>query len=115
MANDLELAIRRLCLAFPEAAEYSSHGMPNFRISGGKSFAVYCVNHHGDGRIALWLNVPDGAQDAYVRTEPIPLAWRNTQGTSSKAAAYRRRCRSQENTAWQTDTRLHAQDLPRPA
>src|SRR5258708_847798 len=70
MANDLEVAIRRLCLAFPEAEELSSHGMPNFRIGGGKTFATYCVNHHGDGRIALWLAAPDGVQDACVRAEP---------------------------------------------
>jgi hypothetical protein len=70
MANELELAIRQLCLAFPEAVEFSSHGMANFRISGGKSFAIYSVNHHGDGRIALWLNAPDGVPDTYVRAEP---------------------------------------------
>jgi hypothetical protein len=70
MASDLEDAIRRLCLAFPETEELSSHGMPNFRIRGVKTFATYSVNHHGDGRIALWLNVPDGIQDAYVRAEP---------------------------------------------
>jgi predicted DNA-binding protein (MmcQ/YjbR family) len=70
MVNELERAIRQLCLAFPEAQEFSSHGMLNFRVGGGRNFAIYAVNHHGDGRIALWLNVPDGVQDAYVRAEP---------------------------------------------
>lgn len=52
--------IRRLCLAFPQAEEIISHGMRNYRVRGGKVFATYAVNHHGDGRIALWLNAPEG-------------------------------------------------------
>ncbi len=70
MKNELEKSIRQLCLAFPEAEELVSHGMPNYRVRGGKVFATYAANHHGDGRIALWLNTPDGLQDAYVREEP---------------------------------------------
>jgi predicted DNA-binding protein (MmcQ/YjbR family) len=56
-------------LAFPETEEFVSHGMRNYRIRSGKVFAMYAVNHHGDGRIALWLNTPEGMQDAYVRAE----------------------------------------------
>jgi predicted DNA-binding protein (MmcQ/YjbR family) len=70
MANELDEAVRKLCLAFPEAEELLSHGSPNFRVRGGKIFASYMLNHHGDGRIALWLKAPDGMQDAYVRAEP---------------------------------------------
>ena len=70
MANDLDRAVRQLCLAFPETEALTSHGSPNFRVRGGKIFATYAINHHGDGRIALWLNVPSGVQDAYVRAEP---------------------------------------------
>lgn len=70
MSNELEKAVRRLCLAFPETEELISHGSPNFRVRKGKIFATYAENHHGDGRLALWLNVPDGVQDAYVRDEP---------------------------------------------
>ena len=70
MSNELEKAVRRLCLAFPETEELISHGSPNFRVRKGKIFATYAENHHGDGRLALWLNVPDGVQDAYVRDDP---------------------------------------------
>jgi predicted DNA-binding protein (MmcQ/YjbR family) len=35
-----------------------------------KTFATFLINHHGDGRIALWLNAPSGAQQLYVRAEP---------------------------------------------
>jgi predicted DNA-binding protein (MmcQ/YjbR family) len=70
MKNDLEKSIQQLCLAFPGAEELLSHGMPNYRVRGGKVFAMYAANHHGDGRIALWLNTPEGMQDEYLRAEP---------------------------------------------
>jgi predicted DNA-binding protein (MmcQ/YjbR family) len=63
--NDLHEAVRAVCLWLPETDEVSSHGSPNFRVRG-KTFATFVVNHHGDGRVALWLNVPRGAQDWYV-------------------------------------------------
>jgi hypothetical protein len=72
MPKDINDAVREVCLSFPEAEEYSSHGSPNFRIKGksGTTFATYVVNHHGDGRIALWLNSPAGAQRLYTEAEP---------------------------------------------
>jgi predicted DNA-binding protein (MmcQ/YjbR family) len=55
-------AVRELCLAFPGAEEFESHGSPNFRAREGarkgKVFAVFALNHHGDGHVALWLNTP---------------------------------------------------------
>jgi hypothetical protein len=70
MANELVQAVRRLCLAFPGTEELLSHGAPNFRVRGGRVYATYAENHHGDGRLALWLNVPDGVQETYVGAEP---------------------------------------------
>lgn len=69
MAKDINAAVREVCLWLPEAEEFLSHGSPNFRVRG-KTFATYCVNHHGDGRIALWLNAPEGAQSLYTKEEP---------------------------------------------
>jgi len=69
VAKDINDAVREVCLSFPEAEEFLSHGSPNFRVRG-KTFATYCVNHHGDGRIALWLNAPPGAQALYTEAEP---------------------------------------------
>jgi hypothetical protein len=69
MAKDINEAVREVCLSFPEVEEYLSHGAPNFRVRG-KTFATYSVNHHGDKRIALVLNSPDGAQSLYVKAEP---------------------------------------------
>ncbi len=70
MAKDINQAVREVCLSFPESEEYLSHGSPNFRVRKGKTFATYVVNHHGDGRIALWLNAPEGAQGHYAGAEP---------------------------------------------
>jgi predicted DNA-binding protein (MmcQ/YjbR family) len=69
MAKDISKAVREVCLSFPEAEEVLSHGSPNFRVRG-KTFATYVVNHHGDGRIALWLNSPDGAQQLHTSADP---------------------------------------------
>lgn len=69
MAKDINQAVREVCLWLPEAEEFLSHGSPNFRARG-KTYAAYCVNHHGDGRVALWLSAPAGAQALYVREEP---------------------------------------------
>ncbi|HVF18521.1 MAG TPA: MmcQ/YjbR family DNA-binding protein, partial [Steroidobacteraceae bacterium] len=67
--KDISQAVREVCLWFPETEEVISHGSPDFRVNG-KTFASYVINHHGDGRIALWLNSPQGAQQLYVKQEP---------------------------------------------
>jgi predicted DNA-binding protein (MmcQ/YjbR family) len=69
MAKDVYQAAREVCLSFPESEEYLSHGFPNYRVRG-KNFASYVVNHHGDGRVALWLNAPSGSQHHYTTSEP---------------------------------------------
>jgi predicted DNA-binding protein (MmcQ/YjbR family) len=69
MAKEIPEAVREVCLSFPESEEYLSHGSPNFRVRG-KTYASYLVNHHGDGKVALWLGSPPGAQEQLVRDEP---------------------------------------------
>jgi hypothetical protein len=69
LGHDIHQAVRDVCLWLPESEEYLSHGSPNFRIRG-KTFASYMVNHHGDGRVALWLNAAPGAQELYVGADP---------------------------------------------
>jgi predicted DNA-binding protein (MmcQ/YjbR family) len=69
MARDITQAVRDACLWLPDAEEFMSHGSPNFRVRG-KTFATYVVNHHGDGRVALWLTAPLGSQELHVRAEP---------------------------------------------
>ena len=69
MARDIQEAVREACLWLPESEEFVSHGSPNFRVRK-KTFATYAVNHHGDGRVALWLNAPPGSQELHVGAEP---------------------------------------------
>jgi len=69
VARDLHQAVREACLWLPETEEFLAHGAPNFRVRG-KTFATYAINHHGDGRVALWLSAPPGSQELHVRAEP---------------------------------------------
>jgi hypothetical protein len=62
--------VRALCLAFPETSERLSHGQPSFFIAGKKTFVMYLDDHHGDGRLALWLAAPEGMQQALVEAAP---------------------------------------------
>jgi hypothetical protein len=59
--RDISQAIRELMASLPETEEVISHGSPSFRVRG-KTFATYTINHHGDGRVALNLDSPAGAQ-----------------------------------------------------
>lgn len=68
MPRDISTVVRELCLGLPQTEEFISHGSPNFRVKGGRIFATYAVNTHGDGRIALWLRSPAGAQERWVRS-----------------------------------------------
>lgn len=69
MGQDISTTVRELCLGFPETQEVLSHGSPDFKVAG-KTFATYCINHHGDGRVALWLHAPAGSQELYTQMEP---------------------------------------------
>jgi len=63
--------VRRLCLGFPQAVEKESWGAPNFTAGPkGKMFAIYSDDHHGDGRVAVWLPAQPGKQEVLVSGEP---------------------------------------------
>ena len=57
--------VRRLSLALPEATEQEAWGSPTFRIRK-RLFCMYVHDHHGDGRLAVWLNAPLGLQEMLV-------------------------------------------------
>lgn len=71
MAKSLTVieALRELCLSFPNAKEVSAHGNPDFKVDG-KSFAMVCINHHGDMRVGLWLHTAAGDQSLYTNLNP---------------------------------------------
>jgi predicted DNA-binding protein (MmcQ/YjbR family) len=68
-ARDIPTAVTELCLWFPETTTKPAHGSPDYKVRG-KSFATFTVNHHGDGRVALWLAAPPGAQQRHVEDDP---------------------------------------------
>ena len=61
--------VREIMASLPETEEFVSHGALTFRVRG-KIFATYTINHHGDGRVALNLRAPPGAQAAFTRIQP---------------------------------------------
>ena len=69
MPTTIPQVIQTLCLAFPAVEATVSHDRPDFRVAD-KSFARYVVNHHGDGRVALWLHMPYEAQALYTDLAP---------------------------------------------
>ena len=69
MGRNIRDVVRDLCLAFPQAQERTGHGMPDYKV-GGRTFAMLAVNHHGDGRIALWVHSPPGVQQLHTQGEP---------------------------------------------
>jgi hypothetical protein len=68
--NALFERIRDLCLSLPGTSERTSHGAPTFFIQDKKSFVQYHLDHHGDGKIALWCAAPSGVQMMLVESRP---------------------------------------------
>ena len=49
--------LRTRALALPSTDEVVSHGMPCFGVTGGKKFAYFTRDHHGDGKTALLVKI----------------------------------------------------------
>lgn len=45
--------LRAIAMALPGAEESVSHGMPCFRVAGGKMYCYFTQDHHGDGIVAM--------------------------------------------------------------
>lgn len=61
--------VRKMCLALPEVSERLSHSAETF-FAGKKVFAYFLDNHHGDGRLAIWIPAPAGMQAALIAAAP---------------------------------------------
>lgn len=61
--------VRAICMALPAVTERLSHGSPTW-FAGKKTMVMYLDDHHGDGRLALWVAAPPGVQSAMVEQEP---------------------------------------------
>ena len=68
--------LRGLALALPKAAERHSHGSPGFFIEGGKFFAYFSHNHHGDGDTAVCVKTSGrDEQDMLIEAAPEIYSW----------------------------------------
>ena len=65
--NPLE-RIRAIISAWPETDERISHGSPTF-WGGKKTFASFHDNHHGDGRVALWIKSDRDTREVLIEAE----------------------------------------------
>jgi hypothetical protein len=61
--------LRKIIGAWPETDERISHGSPTF-WGGKKTFASFHENHHGDGRIAVWIKSDADTQEGLVEANP---------------------------------------------
>lgn len=63
--------VRKLALGFPAAAERLSHGAPGFFVEGGKFFAYFSRDHHGNGITALLVKT-SGIEEQAMLIENDP-------------------------------------------
>ncbi len=69
-ASEILKRVREICLSLPETTEKEAWSTPTFRVRK-KMFAMFMNNHHGDERVALWLDAPPGDQELLVAADPL--------------------------------------------
>lgn len=62
--------VREIALSFPEVNERPSHGAPTWFVRDKRSIATFADDHHGDGRLAIWVAAAPGEQEALVDEDP---------------------------------------------
>lgn len=63
--------VRELAMVLPEAEETTSHDAPGFRIAGGRFFAYFWHDHHGDGETAVMVKTTGLDEQAMlIEAEP---------------------------------------------
>ncbi len=68
-ADDSLERVRAILAAWPETREALSHGSPTW-WGGKKTFASFHDDHHGDGRLALWVKSNVVEQQSMVDSAP---------------------------------------------
>ncbi|WP_431280977.1 MmcQ/YjbR family DNA-binding protein [Humitalea sp. 24SJ18S-53] len=66
MATTSITALRRICLALPEAAEIETWEAPTFRVRN----KIFAMLQPWDGKPAVWLKAPPGSQAVLVGADP---------------------------------------------
>ena len=68
--------LRTLALALPKADERLSHGSPGFFIEGGKFFAYFSHDHHGDGVTFVAVKTTGrDEQEMLIEAAPEIYSW----------------------------------------
>jgi phosphoribosylglycinamide formyltransferase 1 len=79
LSKDPDAVLARLrarALALPRAAERLSHGSPGFFIEGGKFFAYFSHDHHGDHDTAVCVKTTGkDEQDMLIEAAPEIYSW----------------------------------------
>lgn len=70
IASDALAKVREIAFALPEVTERLSHGAPSFFVRDKKTLCHFHDDHHGDGRLCLWVPAPPGVQAEVVAQEP---------------------------------------------
>ena len=68
--------VRGLALALPAATEKLSHGAPGFYVEGGKFFAYFSRDHHGNGITALLVKASGVEEQAQLLENDPELYFR---------------------------------------
>lgn len=61
--------LREIIESWPETSEKRSHGAPTW-WGGKKTFACYHSGGYDEGRRAVWIKAPEGAQEALIAADP---------------------------------------------
>jgi hypothetical protein len=69
MQTDPLERLRAIIAAWPETREKLSHGAPTW-WGGRRTFATFVDNHHGDGRLAVWVKSTFLEQESRVEADP---------------------------------------------
>ena len=68
--------VRELAMALPGAEEATSHGMPCFRVSGGKMYCYFTEDHHGDGITAIIVKTSGPDEQAQLIDQDPDIYYR---------------------------------------
>ena len=68
--------VRAIATALPAAEEAVSHGMPCFRVQGGKMYCYFTQDHHGDGIIAINVKTSGPDEQAQLIDQDPDLYYR---------------------------------------
>lgn len=61
--------VREVCFDFAGTEERLSHGAPWFHVKG-RGFVTFASDHHGDGRVAVWVKSTLDEQRRLTRAKP---------------------------------------------